>query len=108
MTSVVNKWHCTECNSDNAHEEIISDDEVGHIMGCQDCGYYDVYREDKKTGKLIEAYQGYNHKYALLDLAYPNRHNDDNEIDYTYENKFDYSDKQINQLRKQEEKDNKK
>ena len=44
MSSMTGEWCCTECGSYNAHQEDFSDDEVGHIMGCQDCHYYDVYR----------------------------------------------------------------
>ena len=41
------EWCCTECGSHNAYQETFNDDEVGHIMGCDDCGYYDVYRESR-------------------------------------------------------------
>jgi len=67
MSSSTGEWCCTECGSDNAYQETFSDDEVGHVMGCQDCHYYDVYREDRDTGKVIENYQGYDHEYAQDD-----------------------------------------
>ena len=36
-------------------------------MGCDDCGYYDVYRENAETGEIIEDYQGHEHDYAKED-----------------------------------------
>jgi hypothetical protein len=36
-------------------------------MGCNDCGYYDVYRENADTGDIIEEYQGHGHYYAQED-----------------------------------------
>ena len=67
MSSMTGNWVCTECGSDNAYQEDFNDDETGHIMGCQDCGYYDVYREDRDTGEVIEEYAGYDHEYARDD-----------------------------------------
>ena len=67
MSSMTGEWCCTECGSHNAYQETFSDDEVGHIKGCQDCGYYDVYRENAETGQVIEEYQGHEHYYAKED-----------------------------------------
>ena len=67
MSSSTGEWCCTECGSHNAYQETFSDDEIGHVMGCQDCHYYDVYREDAETGEVIENYQGYDHQYAQDD-----------------------------------------
>tara|TARA_A100001201_G_scaffold137527_1_gene127488 strand:- start:751 stop:954 length:204 start_codon:yes stop_codon:yes gene_type:complete len=64
MSSNTGRWCCTECKSYNAYIETFSDDEIGHIMGCKDCGYYDVYRENAVTGEIIEDYQGYDHEYT--------------------------------------------
>ena len=67
MSSFVQDCKCSKCNSDNAYYETFSDDEEGHIMGCEDCGYYDVYREDAETREVIEEYKGYDHYYAQDD-----------------------------------------
>jgi len=63
MSSMTEEYRCTECGSENAYEETFNDTESGHIIGCDDCGYYDVYRENR-SGKVIEEYQGYEHYYA--------------------------------------------
>ena len=67
MSSTVSDHCCKECNSTNAYSEVFNDDEVGTIEGCFDCGYYEVYREDYKTGEIIEDYQGYDHHYSKED-----------------------------------------
>ena len=63
MSNITGEYCCTECGSENAYEETFNDTESGHIIGCDDCGYYDVYRENR-SGKVIEEYQGYEHYYA--------------------------------------------
>ena len=67
MSSNTGEWCCTECKSYNAYQETFNDDEIGHIMGCKDCGYYYVYSEDAETVELIEDYQRYDHQYAQDD-----------------------------------------
>lgn len=68
MSSSTGEWCCSECKSENAYQESFNDEETGHIMGCFDCGYYDVYREDSETGEELENYQGYEHEYRETDL----------------------------------------
>ena len=58
---------CVECKSINAYQEHFKDDEIGHIIGCFNCGYYDVLRLDPDTDKVIEDYQGYKHWYRQQD-----------------------------------------
>ena len=55
---------CTNCGSDNAISETLSDSETGHIDECADCNYTVVYREDADTGRVIEDYQGFTHEYS--------------------------------------------
>jgi Zn ribbon nucleic-acid-binding protein len=59
---------CSQCNSENAYSESFHDEEIGHIDGCFDCGYYDVYREREIDKHVIEDYQGYNHHYKQQDI----------------------------------------
>ena len=67
MSSFTQDAVCSVCKSDNAYQEHFDDDEVGHIYGCFDCGYYDVLREDPDTEEIIEEYQGYDHEYREQD-----------------------------------------
>ena len=67
MSSMTEHAVCNACKSDNAYQEHFDDDEVGHIYGCFDCGYYDVLREDPDTEEIIEEYQGYDHEYREQD-----------------------------------------
>ena len=62
MSSMSGEYRCTECGSENCHNEEFNDDESGHIISCNDCGYCDVYREDSVSGKVIEEYQGYEYQ----------------------------------------------
>tara|TARA_R100001244_G_scaffold127566_1_gene98161 strand:+ start:677 stop:901 length:225 start_codon:yes stop_codon:yes gene_type:complete len=72
MSSMTGEWCCSECESENAYQESFDDGETGHVMGCFDCGYYDVYREDSETGQQLEDYQGYEHVYREQDLEEKN------------------------------------
>ena len=67
MSSHTGEWCCSECESEKAYQESFNDEETGHIMGCFNCGYYDVYREDSETGEELEDYQGYEHEYREMD-----------------------------------------
>ena len=64
MSGTVSQAQCTECDSDNCYSEDFRDEETGHIIGCDDCGYYDVFRMNTDTGKIIEDYKGYKHYYT--------------------------------------------
>jgi hypothetical protein len=63
MSSTVNDWVCTQCNSTNGFHEDFADDEIGYISECKDCKYMEVYREDTETGVVVEDYSGYDHYY---------------------------------------------
>ena len=76
MSSSSGDWKCSECKSINAYKETFNDEEEGHIKGCWDCGYYDVYREDIETGKVIEEFTGFNHYYAKEDISEGKRKNE--------------------------------
>ncbi len=64
MTGTVSQAQCTQCDSDNCYSEDFRDDETGHIVVCEDCGYSDVFRYNTDSGKIIEDYKGYKHSYA--------------------------------------------
>ena len=68
MSSTSEQIMCSQCKSDNAYSESIRDEEIGHVDGCFDCGYYDVYRERADNGYIIEDYQGYNHYFRQQDI----------------------------------------
>lgn len=68
MSSMSQDSVCSQCNSENAYSESFHDEEIGHIDGCFDCGYYDVYREREIDKHVIEDYQGYNHHYRQQDI----------------------------------------
>ena len=64
MSSTVSQAQCMQCGSDNCYSEDFRDEETGHIIGCEDCNYYDVFRMNTDSEKIIENYQGYKHYYA--------------------------------------------
>lgn len=73
MSSMSGNSCCSECKSTNAYMENYSDDEIGKIQGCFDCGYYEVYRveltDDYEEGEEIENYSGYKHSYREDDIS---------------------------------------
>ena len=64
MSATVSQAQCMQCDSDNCYSEDFRDDETGHIVVCEDCGYSDVFRYNTDSGKIIEDYQGYKHYYT--------------------------------------------
>ena len=64
MSSTVSQAQCTQCGSDNCYSEDFRDEETGHIIGCEDCDYYEVFRMYTDSEKIIEDYQGYEHYYT--------------------------------------------
>ena len=66
MSGTVSQAQCMQCDSDNCYSEDFRDEETGHIIGCDDCGYYDVFRMNTDSGKIIEDYQGYKHYYYTI------------------------------------------
>ena len=68
MSSNSTQIVCSQCKSENAYSESFHDEEIGHVDGCFDCGYYDVYREGTNNGRIIEDYRGYNHCYRQQDI----------------------------------------
>ncbi len=73
MSSHTGEWCCSECESENAYQESFNDEETGHIMGCFNCGYYDVYREDSETGEESHCFYGMvvlvNTKYIAVPMV---------------------------------------
>jgi len=68
MSSNSQQMICSQCNSENAYKESFCDEEMGHVEGCFDCGYYDVYRVREIDREIIEDYKGYNHYYRQQDI----------------------------------------
>ena len=67
MSSSVNAWICTECGDEEAMNESFNDSEKGHILECvKGCGYLEIYREDAKTGKILQNYSGYKPYESVL------------------------------------------
>ena len=66
MSGTVSLWTCSECGNEEGMQEYFNDTEIGFILECtHGCGYLQILREDRVTGKIIQQYEGYA-KYETL------------------------------------------